>query len=171
MVYWSIAARRTAATTTRESRQSRRVHELLLNTGLLLVFIPVPGLDRRILPDARWVVPLGLAVQVAFFLLAISARRHLGKFWSAEITQKAGHQLVQTGPYRLVRHPIYTAMLGMVLGMAIVSGDLHAFVGMALLVFAYSRKIQLEEANLRDMFGETYEDYRRSTRALIPWII
>jgi protein-S-isoprenylcysteine O-methyltransferase Ste14 len=171
MIYWSLAARNTAATTSRESPKSRRVHELLLNGALLLVFLPIPGLDGRILPAGWWVVPLGLAVHVGSFMLAASARRHLGRFWSAEITQKADHQLVRTGPYRFVRHPIYTAILGMFVGMAIVSGDLHAFIAVAVILFAYWRKIRLEEQNLVEVFGATYDDYRRTTRALVPWVM
>lgn len=171
VIYWSFAARNTAATTSRESPQSRRVHQLFLNGALLLVFVPIPGLDRRMLPAGSWLVPLGLAVHVGSFLLAVSARRHLGRFWSAEITQKADHQLVRTGPYRFVRHPIYTAILGMFVGMAIVSGDVHAFIAVAMILFAYWRKIRLEEQNLVEVFGATYDDYRRTTRALVPWLM
>jgi uncharacterized membrane protein len=72
--------------------------------------------------------------------------------------------------YAFVRHPIYSAMLGMFLGTALVSGDLHAFVGVALIVGAYVRKIRLEEQSLADVFGVRYDDYRRSTRALIPGV-
>ena len=171
VIYWSIAAGHTVPTTSRESRASRRVHQQLLNAAMLLVFVPVPGLDRRILPVGRWVVPIGITIQVASFLLAVFARRHLGRFWSGEITQKVGHELVRSGPYRFVRHPIYTAMLGMFVGMAIVSGDLHAFIGVAVIAFAYWRKIRLEEKNLTELFGATYDDYRRRTRALVPWVI
>jgi protein-S-isoprenylcysteine O-methyltransferase Ste14 len=170
VVYWSVAARHTVATTSRETRASRRVHQRLLNAALLLVFVPVPGLDRRILPVGWSVVATGIAIHLASFLLAVSARRHLGQFWSGEITQKVGHQLIRTGPYRFVRHPIYTAMLGMFVGMAIVSGDLHAFVAVVVIGFAYVRKIRLEEKNLTELFGATYDDYRRRTRALVPWI-
>jgi protein-S-isoprenylcysteine O-methyltransferase Ste14 len=62
-------------------------------------------------------------------------------------------------------------MLGMFVGMAIVSGDLLAFVGVAAIAFAYWRKIRLEEKNLTELFGATYDDYRRRTRALVPWVI
>ena len=171
MIYWSVGAGQTVPTKSRESRASRRVHQQLLNAALLLVFVPVPGLDRRILPAGRWVVVIGIIIHLASFLLAVSARRHLGRFWSGEITQKVGHELVRSGPYRFVRHPIYTAMLGMFVGMAIVSGDLHAFVAVAVVAFAYWRKIRLEERNLTELFGATYDDYRRRTRALVPWVI
>lgn len=171
LIYWSIAARRTVPTKSRESRPSRRLHEWMINIGLLLVFVPVPGLDRRILPSGVWVVATGIAVHVASFLLALWARRHLGRFWSGEITKKVGHELVRSGPYRFVRHPIYTALLGMFVGMAIVSGDAHAFVGVALVTVAYWRKIRLEEENLSELFGSTYDEYRRTTKALVPWVL
>jgi len=171
MIYWSVAARNVAPTRSRESAQSRRVHEMLLYGALLLVFVPVPGLDRRILPSGTLVVAIGIAVQIASMLLARSARQHLGRNWSAEITKKADHQLVRSGPYAVVRHPIYTAILGMFVGMAVVSGDLHAFLGVVLIAIAYYRKIRLEENNLREVFGATYDDYTRTTRALIPWIL
>lgn len=171
MIYWSVAAGQTVPTKSRESRASRRVHERLIYVALLLMFVPVPGLDRRIIPAGPWVVAIGLTVHVASLLLAISARRHLGRFWSGEVTQKVGHELVRTGPYRLVRHPIYTAILGMFVGMATVSGDLHAFVAVVVIAIAYWRKIRIEERNLSELFGATYDDYRRSTRALIPWVI
>jgi protein-S-isoprenylcysteine O-methyltransferase Ste14 len=170
VVYWSAAASKAAPTQSRESRESRRVHQRLLNLAMLLVFVPVPGLDGRILPAGSWVVVLGIAIQAASFGLAISARRHLGRFWSGEITQKVGHELVRSGPYRFVRHPIYTAMLGMFVGMAVVSGDLHAFVAVAVVTFAYWRKIRLEEKNLIELFGATYDEYRRTTRGLVPWV-
>ena len=171
VIYWNVAAGNTVPTKSRESHASRRVHTWLLNAAMFLVFVPVPGLDRRILPEGWWVVAVGIITHLASFLLALSARRHLGRFWSGEITQKVGHQLIRSGPYRFVRHPIYTAILGMFIGMAIVSGDLHAFVAVAVIAFAYGRKIRLEERNLTDLFGAEYEDYRRRTRALVPWVI
>jgi protein-S-isoprenylcysteine O-methyltransferase Ste14 len=75
------------------------------------------------------------------------------------------------GPYRFVRHPIYTALLAMYAGAATVSGQLHALIGLALAVFAYLRKIRLEEANLMNAFGADYRDYRRETGALFPGLL
>jgi len=78
---------------------------------------------------------------------------------------------VRTGPYRFVRHPIYTAMLTMLLGTALVSGEWHALAAWLLLAFAYSRKIRLEERNLVDVFGPDYERYRRESWAVIPGLL
>jgi protein-S-isoprenylcysteine O-methyltransferase Ste14 len=75
---------------------------------------------------------------------------------------------LRAGPYRFVRHPIYTALLVLYAGAATVSDELHALIGLALAVFAYLRKIRLEEANLMNAFGADYRDYRRKTRALLP---
>jgi len=170
-VYWSVAARKTASAVRSESGQSRAFHQYLLLLAFCLLFAPLPWLDRRLLPPgAGWVV-LGLALQVGFFGLAISARRTLGRNWSGAITQKVDHELIRSGPYRFVRHPIYTAIIGMFLGAALVSGDVHAFLAVAVIVAAYLRKIRLEERNLAQVFGPRYDEYRRTTRALIPWVL
>ncbi len=167
-VYWGVAARNSASTVRSESAKSRAFHQNLLMASLLLLFVPLPFLNWRVLPSgAGWVVA-GLALHAASFGLAIVARRTLGRNWSGAITQKAEHELIRSGPYRVVRHPIYTAMLGMSAGTALVSGDLHAFIGVALLAAAYARKIRLEERNLDEVFGAAYDEYRASTWAILP---
>jgi protein-S-isoprenylcysteine O-methyltransferase Ste14 len=101
-------------------------------------------------------------------LLAIWARRHLGRNWSATVRIAEDHQLVRSGPYRLLRHPIYTAMLGMFLGTATASSQYHALLGLAMLVAAYLRKTRLEEKILYQTFGSQYNAYQRETWALVP---
>ena len=167
-VYWSAAAKNSAPAKRSESRKSRRIHEALLNVGLLLLFIPVPGMTQRFLPAGPVFIATGLGLQIASGLLGVWARRHLGRNWSGEITIKVGHELIRTGPYRILRHPIYTAMLGMFAGTTLVSGQTHALLGMVLVVFAHWRKIRLEEANLNEAFGPAYDAYRRETWALLP---
>lgn len=168
--YWNAAAKNSAPEQSAESESSRQLHQQLMNAALLLLFIPVPGLRLRFLPASPLIVPAGLAIHVASILLALWARRHLGRNWSGRITVKVDHQLIQTGPYKLVRHPIYTAMLGMFGGTALVSGELHALAGFVLIVAAYWRKIRLEEERLRANFGADYDAYRRQTWALIPYL-
>lgn len=171
IVYWSAAAKNSAAARSSESQRSRQIHEMLLYGGLLMLFLPLPGLGWRYLPPSPFNVPVGLAVQIASGLLAVWSRHHLGRNWSVKVRIAEDHQLVRTGPYRLIRHPIYTAMLGMSVGTAVVSGQLHALIGVAMLAIAYSRKIGMEERILGETFGPAYEDYRRDTWALIPWVI
>lgn len=169
--YWSWAAKNALPAKASESRNSRRVHEILVNAALLFLFIHIPGLRHRLLPEISSVAALGLTIQSASLALAVWARRHLGGNWSGEITIKVDHRLIRSGPYRLVRHPIYTALLGMFLGTAIASGELHAAIGLAMAVYSYCRKIRLEEANLRDAFGPAYDAYRSATWALIPGLL
>lgn len=169
--YWTAASKNSAAAKRSESAKSTTLHQVALNVALLLLFIPVPGLRWRFRPDAFLFVPIGLSVQAAFFGLAVWARRHLGRNWSAEVRVAEGHELVTTGPYRMVRHPIYTAMLGMFIGTAIVSGRLHALIGVALLGAAYVRKIRLEEERMSEEFGAAYGEYRRTSWAIVPWVV
>jgi protein-S-isoprenylcysteine O-methyltransferase Ste14 len=171
IVYWGVAATKAAPAVRSETERSRAVHRNLMLLAFVLLFGPLPWLDGRILPPGAIWVAAGLALHVAAFGLAIAARRTLGRNWSAEITQKTDHELIRTGPYRFVRHPIYTAMLGMFFGTALVSGDLHAFFGVGVIAAAYARKIRLEERNLSQVFGARYDEYRRTTRALIPWVL
>jgi protein-S-isoprenylcysteine O-methyltransferase Ste14 len=171
ITYWSIAARGAAPTKSSESVASRRFHVRLLNASFLFVLLPVPGLRGRFLPAAAILAGIGFAIQIASGMFGVWARRVLGRNWSGAITVAHDHELIQTGPYRIVRHPIYSAMLGMFVGTAIVSGELHALIGVAFLVAAYTRKIRLEEASLRTLFGAAYAEYSRATRALIPFVI
>ena len=113
----------------------------------------------------------GLGIQTVSAALGVWARRHLGSHWSGEIAIKVDHRIVQSGPYRLIRHPIYTAMLGMFAGTALMSGQLHALLGLVMAAIAYGRKIRLEEASLCQAFGPAYDAYRRDTWALVPGLL
>jgi len=154
-----------------ESDSSRLVHLILLWGALLLALLPGPGLlGRRWLPELAWWGPIGLAVQIAFAALYLWGKRVLGRNWSGAVMIKEGHRLVREGPYRVVRHPLYTGMIGMFLGTAIVWGEWHALAGLVLCVAAYARKIGIEERQLRQEFGAAYDDYRRATWSLIPGV-
>jgi protein-S-isoprenylcysteine O-methyltransferase Ste14 len=171
ITYWSIEARGAARTKSAEAEASRRFHVRLLNTSFLLLLLPIPFLRERAFAAEPALIAAGFAVQVASGVLGVRARRVLGRNWSGAITVAENHELIRTGPYRVVRHPIYGAMLGMFAGTAIVSGELHALLGVLLLAAAYARKIRLEEASLRALFGAAYTEYARATRALIPFLL
>jgi protein-S-isoprenylcysteine O-methyltransferase Ste14 len=166
-LYWEYAARNAAAAKSSESRSSRRVHVFLTNIALLLEIAPIQGLGRWV-PVSPIVMAAGLAIEAAGLALAIWARRHLGRNWSGEITVKVDHQLIRSGPYRLLRHPIYTGILVMYLGPMLVTGEWLAVVGFGVALAAYWRKIRIEEATLDAAFGLAYDDYRRETWALVP---
>jgi protein-S-isoprenylcysteine O-methyltransferase Ste14 len=171
ITYWSSAAKHAAPAKSSESSESRRTHVRLMNAALVLLFIPSFWLfGRRFVPDVLAAVVAGLSIQIAAGALGVWARRHLGRNWSGAITVAEDHQLVRSGPYRMLRHPIYSAMLGMFVGSALAIGEWHSLIGFVLITMAYARKIPLEERLLRATFGPEYDEYRKESWALIPWI-
>jgi len=168
--YWNRAARNSAPDRTMESMRSRQIHQLFLNGAMLLVFVPIPGLRLRLLAAAPWQAPGGLGITLLGVAIAIWSRRHLGRYWSGRVSIKVDHELIRSGPYRVLRHPIYTGLLLMYLGTALISCELHGLVAVLLAIYAYWRKIGIEEAALAEAFGEKWSEHRRKTWALLPGI-
>jgi protein-S-isoprenylcysteine O-methyltransferase Ste14 len=167
-LYWEIAAKNSAPAIKSESRFSRGIHVVLANAALVLIFFPIRSLNQRFLPDNLFIKLAGIALEFAGVAVAIWARRILGRNWSGEITIKEDHELIRTGPYGVVRHPIYTGLLAMYVGTAIASGHMHALAGLAIGILAYLRKVRMEETNLTHAFGEKYGAYRKDTWAIVP---
>ena len=168
-IYWDKAAKTAAPAARTESRGSRAIHVILANAALLLAAAPIHGLGR-LFPVSPVVMAAGLALEAAGLALAIWARRHLGRNWSGKISIKVEHELIRSGPYRLLRHPIYTGLLAMYTGLALVTGEWLAAIGWAMAIFAYARKVRMEEAVLAGAFAGQYAGYRRGTWALLPGI-
>ncbi|MGE5322701.1 MAG: methyltransferase family protein [Actinomycetota bacterium] len=169
-IYWEIAARHASEAKRSESKASRSFHMFLVSAAMVLEIAPIHGLGRFV-PVSLWIMSAGLAMEVFGLLLAIWARRHLGRNWSGEITIKVEHELVRSGPYRRLRHPIYTGFLAMYAGVLLVTGEWLAVIGFIVIGLAYWRKIRMEEANLNVAFGAGYDAYRRETWALVPGIL
>lgn len=112
---------------------------------------------------------LGAVLVFAGLALALWARWHLGRNWSGAVVVKQGHTLVRSGPYRFVRHPIYTGLVAALFGTALAIGEARGFVGAALILFGFVIKLQAEEARMRATFAE-YTDYCRQTARLIPGV-
>jgi protein-S-isoprenylcysteine O-methyltransferase Ste14 len=106
-----------------------------------------------------------------FLFLAVWARQLLGRNWSGAVAIKVDQALIRSGPYNFVRHPIYSGMLGAYLGIAIISGEVHALLGLILACFAYWRKIRIEEQYLSTVFGSAYVDYQADVSAIIPGVL
>jgi protein-S-isoprenylcysteine O-methyltransferase Ste14 len=168
-LYWEIAAKNATAAKSSEARASRAVHVVLGNVALLLEIIPF-HFGGRFVPLNPLVITGGGAVTVLGLFFAIWARGALGRHWSGEITIKVEHELIRSGPYKLVRHPIYTGILIMYAGTAVVTGTNLAIAGFVLSVIAYLRKMGLEEPNLRVAFGPKYDEYCLESWALVPWV-
>jgi protein-S-isoprenylcysteine O-methyltransferase Ste14 len=108
---------------------------------------------------------------VSSVILAITAVRTLGKEWSLTARVVQGHELATTGPYRVVRHPIYTAMLGMLIATGLaVSHWFALFVGLVVFLTGTSIRIFREDRLLREIFGADFDTYSRRVPAIIPGI-
>jgi protein-S-isoprenylcysteine O-methyltransferase Ste14 len=174
LIYWWIASSGTKRTVRLESVGSRLAHVLPLVFAALLLALPglgVPPLEERFIPWAPAIFWSGAALTAAGLLFSVWARVHLGRNWSGTVTVKEEHSLVTTGPYALVRHPIYTGILTGFAGSALALGQWRGLLGLAIATVGLWRKWRLEERWMQETFSETYTAYRKRVRAIIPFVI
>jgi protein-S-isoprenylcysteine O-methyltransferase Ste14 len=173
LAYWMVAAANVKAVRRREAFATRFGHVALSVLAAALLAFPdrrLPWLDQRFLPPtiiAYWLGLLMLAVGIAF---AVWARLYLGRNWSGTVTVKQNHELIRSGPYRLVRHPIYTGLLLAILGTAVAFGEWRGLLAFALLTGSLSLKLRIEERFMSESFPKEYARYRAEVPALIPHI-
>ena len=171
LLYWFLGALRVRRNERGESLSQRLRTTLVLAAGAYLIFAPVTPLgplNARFVPDAMGTRGVALAVLVVGLSITVWARRHIGQFWSARVMLKEGHELIQTGPYARVRHPIYSGIFLAMLGTALFVGEWRALLGTAVFFVGHWAKARREESLLASQFGPTYEDYRQRTGSLLP---
>ncbi|HKT60635.1 MAG TPA: isoprenylcysteine carboxylmethyltransferase family protein [Gemmatimonadales bacterium] len=172
LTYWWYSARDVKRTIQPEPFRSQLKHRAPLIVGILCFaaprWMPRP-LTARFVPQGLYLPALGTLMLALGLGFAVWARRHLGRNWSAHVVVKEDHALIRTGPYRYVRHPIYTGILFAMLGMALAIGEWRALVGFVAMVLSFAIKSQHEEGRMRETFPE-YADYARRTAALIPLV-
>jgi protein-S-isoprenylcysteine O-methyltransferase Ste14 len=173
LLYWGMAALRVQPARRREAPLSRLRHSVLIVLAAFLLFsnqLQWGPLSRRFLPDHPAVFFAGVALTMIGVCFAIWARYHLGAYWSGTVTIKQDHRLIRTGPYAVVRHPIYAGILFGMLGTAVAVGELRGVLAVLLFFAAFSIKIRLEECWLLQEIGPEYEQYRHEVRGLIPFL-
>ncbi len=171
LIYWCIAALGAKATRRRECVASRMEHLLPMIVGVGLLVSPHPfsgWLAGRFLPRGAAWFWLGLLLAVLGLGLSVVARVWIGGNWSGTVTLKQDHELIRSGPYRWVRHPIYTGILIALAGSVIALGEWRGLAGLALITVSLLRKIGVEERFLIEQFGDAYVRYRAEVPALIP---
>lgn len=169
--YWGITWLQVKRTKAREKSADRLITIAVVVLAYELLFarwVRIGPLRLRFVANEPWVGWSGIALTWMGVAIAIWARYCLGVFWSARVTLKEGHQLIRSGPYALVRHPIYTGMLLGCVGAALVVGEWRGVLAVGLLLAAHSRKALREERFLTQEFGDTYLSYRQSTGFLFP---
>src|SRR6266446_845614 len=150
-LYWQIKAANTKTTQRLEPAASRILRVFIFLIAIVLLSttrIPLPWLYLQLWPVGLWPFWLGAAVTI-----------------------KQGHELITTGPYAVVRHPIYTGILTGFLGMAIAISQVRGFIVFVLFFLAFWIKLRMEEQWMRSQFGEAYTSYAHETAALVPYLL
>ncbi|HEY6358152.1 MAG TPA: isoprenylcysteine carboxylmethyltransferase family protein [Vicinamibacterales bacterium] len=170
---WMLAAWWQDRAVKRATTSSEIAYRVLTMVGAILLF----GLGARYLGgDAvlwrparvgQWMLA---AAALTGFAVTWWARLHIGRLWSSGVTRKADHRVVDTGPYGLVRHPIYSGVTLSAVATACMRGTVHAWIGTAILVLGFYVKARLEEGFLREQLGPTYDDYAKRVSMLVPFL-
>jgi protein-S-isoprenylcysteine O-methyltransferase Ste14 len=171
-VYWAVAAMRTRPAEKKEAAGSRYSVMLLLLTGYGVIFLGEKlriGVLREpiVAPNAPFAIT-GVVLAWVGIGLALWARWHLAENWSARVTIKEGHELIRTGPYAHLRHPIYSGLDLATIGTALVINRWACVVGAAIVIVAYWIKARKEEAMLAERFGEAFRQHCQRTGFLFP---
>jgi protein-S-isoprenylcysteine O-methyltransferase Ste14 len=171
LVYWMIAAKGAKRTRYRDSPAFQIPQILLMLLGFYLLstkrlfFGP---LGERFVPIEPAILAAGTALTFAGLALAVWARVHLGRNWSGGVRIGLDHELIRSGPYARIRHPIYTGMLAAAFGTSIVVGRWHALLGAGLATLGFWLKARREEMLLSREFREKFEERRRRTGFFFP---
>jgi protein-S-isoprenylcysteine O-methyltransferase Ste14 len=172
LAVWNVMARSVKEAAQSEDPVSRLSHivPLLVAAYLLVARVPLPLLNDRFAPLAIWPAALGAALTFAGLSFSVWARFVIADNWSSDVQLKRDHELIVKGPYRWVRHPIYTGLLLAFIGSALAVGEWRGVLAVAIVAASFWRKLKLEEQLMRRQFGETYARYAARVPALIPFI-
>jgi len=165
--YWLAASVGVKAGQTRWTRFAGIRVAIIL---IVLLLLRVRTFKTHVTINDPWLEVIGLAVFLLGLALAVWARVYLGRNWGMPMTQKVDPELVTTGPYRRVRHPIYSGIILAMIGTAI-AVSLYWLVAVVVLggYFIYSATV--EERYLAERFPDSYSEYKASTKMLIPFIL
>jgi len=168
---WLIGWLRTKRTQERAPLASRLLYGVPVVLAFYLVFnhnLNLGWLDARLFPQNIFLNISAITLTALGIAFAIWARFYLGQNWSSAVSVKVGHELIRTGPYAWVRHPISSGIILGMIGTALARPDPRGLIAIILLCLAFSIKFRMEEQFMRKTFGAEYEDYSDSTGALIP---
>ncbi len=174
---WAIASVWSSRAQARADLRGQSLYWIVTGVGFAMLFGGAGlGFRGRLEQFRLWTLPepagwATVALAIAGFAFSWWARIHLGTLWSSTVTRKADHHIVDTGPYRIVRHPIYTGMITAAIGVALQGGTAICLVGLVLGVTGLWWKAKIEEGFLRSELGpEAYDAYRAKTPMLAPFL-
>ena len=174
LAFWALASIASKRTMRAQSPASEMGQGALAGAGFVLLFnrqIALGPLDWRLAPNFAALDYAGLALTILGLSFMAWSRIVLGRNWSATVTIKEDHELVSSGPYAIVRHPLYAGVLLAMLGTAIYFGQIRGFIAFLLTFAGWWLKSRTEEAFLVEQFGTRYLQYQKQVKALIPHVL
>lgn len=170
VAYWFVSAGWAKRIKVKEPIAVRFAYRPIVVAAAFIWIIPnrIPSLQYPLWPENRITFFTGAAVMLAGLAFAVWARVHLGRNWSASVAIKEDHHLIRSGPYGLVRHPIYTGILTAILGTAIAAGRINLVIAFFLFFLGFWLKSRFEETFMVQTFGDQYIQYRKEVPALVP---
>jgi protein-S-isoprenylcysteine O-methyltransferase Ste14 len=170
-LYWLVSALNRKKTKRRETWGQRFLYMLPLVAAFELLVRPEARygwLGARFAPANPAVEWTGVLLTAAGVAVAFWARWHLGANWSGVVTLKEGHELIRTGPYRNIRHPIYTGILLALFGTVVATGEVRGLLAVAIAWLSFYWKARREESFLSQEFGEKFAAHAKQTGMFLP---
>ncbi len=171
VLYWLVSALNRKKTKQRESWAQRLVYVLPLLAAFYLLYdgeLRGSWLSAPFVPRTPLVGWLGVVVMASGVAIAIWARFHLGANWSGVVTLKQGHELIRTGPYRSIRHPIYTGILLAFVGNVVELGQVRGLLALTVIWLSFYLKARREESFLVQEFGPRFDEHTQHTGMFLP---
>jgi protein-S-isoprenylcysteine O-methyltransferase Ste14 len=171
VLYWMISARSIKPAAERQSRAAMLAHKLPVCLGAILMLVPrADPFGTPIIPDAASAKWLGAFICVLGLLGAFWSRKILADNWSNDVEFKQGHQLIESGPYHFVRHPIYSSILLMLFGAALTVNRFISLASLVLFFAGFFIKLKQEERLLLRHLPAGYPAYKARTKMLLPFV-
>jgi protein-S-isoprenylcysteine O-methyltransferase Ste14 len=173
-IVWVLAALFTKRTVYHESGVRRLRYLIPIALGCYLVFRGYrrgPPFNIEIIPQTTPILVAAAILCLCGLGFCLWARAVLGRNWSGTVTLKENHELIVRGPYRLVRHPIYTGLLAMLIATAIEQGHIAGMIGLALTFLSFWIKLNNEEELMRAQFSDQYRAYQLRTKRIVPFVL
>lgn len=171
LLYWAVSS--FSQKSVSEKPKSLRFVVVVLVSGISFMLLLVPGYFNlsAILINKSWLLEItSMLICASGLAVCIWARINLAGNWSNTLDFKKDHELIRNGPYRFIRHPIYAGQLLTFTGVALALGKIGGIIGIVIFLVSCLLRIGLEEDLMMKHFPVEYCEYKKKTKALVPYL-
>ncbi len=144
---------------------------VLMLFGAAAIFFRTGIGETQLVPQSSLTAAMALGAVIGGLSLMLWARLALREQWHGQAAIRSGHELIREGPYRFVRHPIYSGLALALMGTVALRGDAAACAGLVAVLVALRLKVEAEDRLLSAHFGERFASYRRDVKAFVPYLV